>query len=63
MSIEAWIIDELEEEAERDKRSQPSPELDPPRRPEESSQPSLGGPRRGVRILEISPTSDNVIDL
>lgn len=61
MSLDAWIIDELEEDEagqgdrpELGIRSPYEGEADAPRRPVV---------RRGVRILDISPDMENVIDL
>lgn len=66
MSLEAWIIDELEREIHEEVGKGDRPELDI-QRPEErdysETEESEVYCERGVKILDISPTQENVIDL
>jgi hypothetical protein len=65
MSLEAWIIDELERERHEEEAEGDRPELTI-QQPQHSdvSRPKQGDDvRRGVRILDISPAQENVIDL
>lgn len=62
MSLEVWIIDELEREPEQGER--PRPELDLEQtNPQKPAAESCSAVQRGVRILDISPTHDNELDL
>lgn len=66
MSLDSWIIDELERERRREERAPNVLELELPleegARPEREPDP---GPRpsRGVTILDISPIGENVIKI
>lgn len=65
MSVDAWIIDELERERREEEGRGERPELDirPPETGELSIPEKEAFCERGVTILEISPCQENVIDL
>lgn len=65
MSVDAWIIDELERERREEESKGERPELDirPPDTGELSIPKKESFCKRGVSILEISPAGENVIDL
>lgn len=68
MSVEVWIIDELEKEEQRRREEQGGVGLHLPRRPgevdgERSDEPRHGKQGGRVEILDISPRPDNVVDL
>ena len=62
MSPEAWIIEELERERNRDVE-RPSPILDVDPRHERETPERCDEVRRGVSIIDVSPTPENQLDL
>lgn len=63
MSLEAWIIDEIEREQPAEQERRPRPELGIAPA-EDCGERVHGEPsERGVKIVDISPTHENVIDL
>jgi hypothetical protein len=61
MSLDCWIIEEVEREREREDRPRPELEIEAPRgRPDAAPNERSD---RGVQVLDISPDTDNVIDL
>ncbi len=65
MSLEAWIIDELERERHEEDGQGDRPELDirQPLEGDYSMPVQSEYCERGIKILDISPVQENVIDL
>jgi hypothetical protein len=66
MSLDAWIIDDLEQQRREEERQRERPGLGigTPFETERGQPGSARSvPRRGVRILDISPDQENAIDL
>lgn len=66
MSLDAWIIDELERERHKEDGAGERPELgigSPEERDYSMPEESEVSCERGVKILDISPAQENVIDL
>jgi hypothetical protein len=64
MSLDAWIIDDLEQQRREEERERPGLGIGTPFETERGQPGSAHSePRRGVRILDISPDQENAIDL
>lgn len=61
MSLESWIIDDLERERQREERVPDALEL--PVEEGAAPEPVPTRPRRGATIVDISPEHDNVISI